>query len=1148
MDEDQSERTLLAAFTKYDEFSSIQRNFLDACGGDKQEDIDNAKRLLIKLTSILAEYQEQSYLLDPFLESLVDPVVVQLKKSITNLNASESSQRIGLVAHLLYLYINFRGYKSITRFFPHEIADLSVALDFLLLPDGPAQVTWQWHLRYVMLLWMSLICMLPFDLAQFDDPKSIGKTASDVETVAKSYLSRAGVERQGAAILLARLYSRKDTNVKFPLFLDWTKDTVIQLDDLFQTIGALQVLCELTKSAPAHQVLPFVRELFNITSAVGASTRLASNTLIRKLRIKLVSRTLLRLMPAKRKRIRSKGKTLRTDSNAVIDDESDEDIDVPNEVENILEDLLKALQDRDTVVRYSAAKAVARISERLPSDFSEQVLDNVIQLFSIHSMAAASMYDMPAIAEYTWHGTSLACAEMARRGLVPDDRLGELIGWMRKALYFDIRKGAHSVGSSVRDAASYVLWSLARAQSPEALYPHATGLAQTLVTVSCFDREVHIRRAASAAFQEFVGRTNLFPHGIDILRKTDFYAVGTRRNAFSIVAVEVAEHDVYRQSLLDHLLTVTVRHWDPAMRKLGAQAIRNICQLDLWKLGQECIERVTPYLTFVDSADIHGALLTLTELAIAYKGAEPQDRVEFKLRELFSLLSKVSPSTIQSIRNELITSAACHLIASSITLPEIEQPTRSSVPHWRSIIDFALKSAVVLVQESAADAMAAVSVLMDCNAQVERFIQEAKSGTAALQQSVCRMLGGLDYNSHPEALKIALAFLLACVDRSAPTGLKNVEARRNAYYSLPRIIQNVLPRLREVFPPEIAIAVFSSFLSGLEDYSTDERGDVGSWIRIACVKGIADYSTAIISNASTISQGEEYLPLVKFHEGIAGILKQGVERLDNVRQQAGEQLLRLLPLSSHATAWQIHGEGLMRELFSSDKEEISWSDSAWLFPRAVKLLTIKEYRHAVLSGLVLSVSSKTDSTQRPVCASLIAYAHGLSVRDEAVEYDLNRLATDLLAQAKRNLALNSIVIPVLQTFNVLLDADAFELLEEDTDGLKSLHSLLSICARNVTKIKNVQRIVASMKVVANLLTMSSLRAACASHLPAFLGHQYPKIRSDTAETLYLVLQSKDVGIETDEAEEILLETEWSSDNMDVIREAAERCAGLLKGP
>lgn len=110
-----------------------------------------------------------------------------------------------------------------------------------------------------------------------------------------------------------------------------------------------------------------------------------------------------------------------------------------------------------------------------------------------------------------------------------------------QALYFDIRQGAHSIGSNVRDATCYVLWSLARAQSVDALAPLAEPLAQQLVTAACFDREVHIRRAASAAFQEYVGRTGLFPHGIDIIRKTDFYAVGTRRHAFLVAASEVAE-------------------------------------------------------------------------------------------------------------------------------------------------------------------------------------------------------------------------------------------------------------------------------------------------------------------------------------------------------------------------------------------------------------------------------------------------------------------------------------------------------------------------------------------------------------------------------------------------------------------------------
>ena len=34
------------------------------------------------------------------------------------------------------------------------------------------------------------------------------------------------------------------------------------------------------------------------------------------------------------------------------------------------------------------------------------------------------------------------------------------------------------------------------------------------------------------------------------------------------------------------------------------------------------------------------------------------------------------------------------------------------------------------------------------------------------------------------------------------------------------------------------------------------------------------------------------------------------------------------------------------------------------------------------------------------------------------------------------------------------------------------------------------------------------------------------MRADTAEYLYLVLSSKDTGLETEEAEEVLLETEW----------------------
>lgn len=47
-----------------------------------------------------------------------------------------------------------------------------------------------------------------------------------------------------------------------------------------------------------------------------------------------------------------------------------------------------------------------------------------------------------------------------------------------------------------------------------------------------YSREITCRRAASAAFQENVGRQGTFPHGIEILTETDYYAVGSRQNSF----------------------------------------------------------------------------------------------------------------------------------------------------------------------------------------------------------------------------------------------------------------------------------------------------------------------------------------------------------------------------------------------------------------------------------------------------------------------------------------------------------------------------------------------------------------------------------------------------------------------------------------
>ncbi|KAI5983473.1 armadillo-type protein [Pisolithus albus] len=1049
-----------ASFERYDDFVSTQSALLavDLSSEPSRQENGTEVELMRKLTMILGEYQEQSYLLDPYLENLVVPVAECLRahaRTRTSDPAAKSSiPRLGRLAELLYNYINF---------FPHEIADVTIAIEFMRLPDGPSAEPSQWTLRYVVLLWLSLVCRIPFDLDQFDEDGQIGGTASALESTAMEYLGNAGLEREGAAILLSRYYMRKDTKQRFKTFLQWSI-SVIRSNDVLQSLGVLQVLCEFVKSGAPEDTQSAARALMEMSETISDSEALMANTLIRKYRTKLLSRIGLRLVPPRPRIPRVQLRTLNDGSNQDSsenhgNDDGDE-IDVPEELEVILDVLFKAVQDRDTVVRWSAAKGIGRLSERLSSDFAGQVMENILHFFSIHTVAGATVYDMPSIAEATWHGACLASAEMARRALVPPTLLPNLLDWLSKALYFDIRKGAHSIGSNVRDAAAYVIWALARSQDRSGFSPHASKLAENLVAVSLFDRDVSIRRAASAAFQEHVGRMGLFAHGIDVLRKTDFYSVSIRRNAFLTAAPQVAEHEEYRPALLDHLLSITLRHWDVVMRQLGAKSLRLICEINLDKLGPSCMQRLARLLSSVDVATIHGAVAALTEIAHAYNQFSYSG--DGTRREIFILINRIPESLVLAPRNEQILSAVCSLVAASITREEVELKNSSSVPNWEKFVDQGLHHRNEDVREAGAAALAAVSSLTD------------------------------------------------------------------------------------YLPPDTIRALVDALDNGLDDYTTDERGDVGSWIRIACIQGLISIIETLFVVSINLPNFATILPAHRYHHIVGRVLRQGVERLDNVRQIAGESFTRILRLSlpsvDDADCWRVRGEHLARELFLPDSREngTNWNNGEWLFPKAVRLLEISEYRKPILAGLVLSVSTRTNSTQRPASSSLAAYVRELPVSSDRNGYSQASLARDLIEHAMKHMTSNNVVVPVLQTFNMLLEGDAIARLPESGTGAACMESLISIATKNVSRLKNVQRVHEAMKIVVNLFTFPSVAKTCLSKITDFLVHPYPRIRSGTAEYLYLVLQSRELGWEPDDkVEELLLETGWSSTDAEEVKEAAQ---------
>lgn len=194
------------------------------------------------------EYQEQPYLLDPWLEKIIGPPVERFRAYAFAKVSEENptiivTPRIKRLSYIIYYITKTRGHKVIGKynqdpfiftskptsiaipiltilyfwiytvpFFPHQVSDLKVAIAFANLV-GKDTDNQDWNSRfvtlYVTLLWLSLICRIPFDLSSFDDEGAArGQTAQELEDITRASLDKSGLERDAAALLLAHLYTR----------------------------------------------------------------------------------------------------------------------------------------------------------------------------------------------------------------------------------------------------------------------------------------------------------------------------------------------------------------------------------------------------------------------------------------------------------------------------------------------------------------------------------------------------------------------------------------------------------------------------------------------------------------------------------------------------------------------------------------------------------------------------------------------------------------------------------------------------------------------------------------------------------------------------------------------------------------------------
>ena len=114
------------------------------------------------------------------------------------------------------------------RYFPHAPEDLVLLLGAF---NGGGLSNSQWQIRYVCLLWLSLVVTIPFALDKFDDQERDIVAHTRLQTIIREWLQSSGPERDAAAGLAARYYGRRDVAEKgLASFLEWSEATLAAVE------------------------------------------------------------------------------------------------------------------------------------------------------------------------------------------------------------------------------------------------------------------------------------------------------------------------------------------------------------------------------------------------------------------------------------------------------------------------------------------------------------------------------------------------------------------------------------------------------------------------------------------------------------------------------------------------------------------------------------------------------------------------------------------------------------------------------------------------------------------------------------------------------------------------------------------------------
>lgn len=1049
------------------------------------------------IKQLAEKYRERPELLDHVLEDVACP----LGRCLQQQSSQQSLSGVQVVATLLVALASARGSKAIERFLPHDGRDLCVAVRMYERasqsrghegedtdPDGSGTA---WESRAALLDWLSLLSLSPFPLESVDNDAEHGAhpLGTRMLNLCQEALYEPGASRDRAARVLGRLLSRPDTaQLMQSSFLPWAFRSAASAN-AFLVPGALRTIALTFKLCRADRAVSTAAYAWNalMANSVEAESNDAndmsaqsqqpsrlysSSPLARHMRMKAEQRIVLGLL---------------CDSSGV-----------PDEVEEAVDHALDACRDRDTSVRWSGAKALARIAVRLDEDAAYEIAASALALLS------------DAESDSAWHGGCLATAELARRRCLPDSLLEEALDKSALALVYERRQGAASVGEHVRDAGAFIAWALARCCTGLTADMLERKLAQPLVKAAALDREVHCRRAAAAAFQECAGRVGM-PKGMAVIAVADYVSVGARHSAFLTVASQLCALDeFYASAILHHLVYNRTIHWDPSVRELTAQSLGECSSSLLTYAKEEALPTLIDRCLSRDLPVRHGAALAVAELVYGLVRHGVELSMEEQKRVAETVPNVERNRLYRGKGGEMMRGACCRIIR-RVAQARVEMPSEQTRRKLASTVEECLSHPTQTIRSEAAAAAGSLAECgtIACESTVPTYLSSMRSQLPATQRGFAEAFA----NFPPEFIspywgEVMDTLYRAVIPAHHPDE-RDAEARAHAMQAIRSLVKKAARCCCEDMQALLAPTIQAS-LQGAVDHCIDSRGDVGSWVREPALNLAAELCEQMeecnILQFDGVSidgnHGNEKMQISERDQfalrALALALRQSTERLDRLRAAATNAAKRL------AKQCQAHD---LLQMLPDDAQ--SWSDPHIAFPGAESLLGLqRQLWRDVADGLACSAGGPGDAVGKSARSALAMRAKRGPRTGIHAARALSAALEPLRRRPKDGRGAPASLRAVEQLFQagVVGEGQSDDGSNTATDELIEIeHEVLQLTRAELRGSGDVSKLCVVASVLAHLAAQPSCRSSALQALAPLLGHKYPNVRRAAADALYLRL-------------------------------------------